>query len=300
MRPRDIRSYPLSAYDAGLAGLGIYVNRFEILERTLTRRAGPHRHEHYELFWLRGPARHINDFEDYAIPAERSALVLVSPGQVHRWTGTASIRGTMVSFTQAFFDGASGGSSRLAELDWSFAGASPPVLVADARLEREAAPLVACCEAEFAERGPGWLDVIRAQLVQLLVFSQRAWRRRTPRDAAPEPSRRLARGLRGLIEAKFKTQPTVAALARELAVTPGHLSEVAKALTGVTVRDLLAQRTLLEARRLLLHSELSVSEIAYALGYEDPSYFARRFRRAAGLAPGDFREQARAQFVTKA
>jgi AraC family transcriptional regulator, transcriptional activator of pobA len=54
-----------------------------------------------------------------------------------------------------------------------------------------------------------------------------------------------------------------------------------------------AQRTQLEAKRLLVHSEMSISEIAYALGYEDPSYFARSFRREAGKAPGSFREQVR-------
>jgi len=292
MPPRTIQSYPLSDYDARLADLGIYVGRFEILDRTFNRPPRPHRHEHYELFWLRGPARHVNDFKDYALPGDRASLVLVSPGQVHRWEGTEAIRGTLVSFTQAFFDGASGGPGLLAELDWSFASAAGPVLTADAQLEREVAPLISRCEAEFAGRGFGWSDVVRAQLVQTLVFSQRAWRR-TAEGTTSGPSHGLVRRLRRLIEKKFKTQPTVAALAKALGVTPGHLSEVAKKLTGATVRELVEQRTLLEAKRLLVHSELTISEIAYGLGYEDPSYFARSFRRAAGKSPGDFREAAR-------
>jgi AraC family transcriptional regulator, transcriptional activator of pobA len=292
MTSRQIHTFPLSDYDVRMAELGIYVDRFEILEQTLKRRAGPHRHAHYELFWLRGPARHVNDFKDYSLPGDRTSLVLISPGQVHRWKGTEAIRGTMVSFTQAFFDGA-GGSGLLGDLDWSFASETGPVLTADAQLEREVTPLIARCEAEFAEHGLGWLDVVRAQLVQTLVFSQRAWQRRTKPGAAHEPSGGLMRGLRRLVEETFSTQPTVAALAKALSVTPGHLSEVAKSMTGATVRELVAQRTQLEAKRLLVHSEMSISEIAYALGYEDPSYFARSFRREAGKAPGSFREQVR-------
>ncbi|WP_306301492.1 helix-turn-helix domain-containing protein [Verrucomicrobium spinosum] len=72
-------------------------------------------------------------------------------------------------------------------------------------------------------------------------------------------------------------------------MTAGHLNDVVRQFTAGTAGELIHARELLEARRLLMHTELSVSEIAYRLGYKDPSYFARVFRKSTGQAPADFR-----------
>src|SRR5208282_3886417 len=59
--------------------------------------------------------------------------------------------------------------------------------------------------------------------------------------------------------------------AKMLGVTPSHLSEALRLETGLTAGDLIRARLLLEAKRLLLHSELTIAEIGYELGFEDPS-----------------------------
>lgn len=290
MKPRKIPSYPLSDYvPPSIAELGIFVERFEVLETRITRPSGAHRHEHFELFWLRGPAEHINDFERYRLPAGRPSFILVSPGQVHFWKCTEAIRGTMISFTSAFFDGREPPPSSL--LDYGFVHRTeyPPVLTADAKLAAELEPLIARCEREFATRDDRWLEVIRSVLHILLASAARGYLRLAPKPLPTERTQQLLPRLRALVEAKFRTHSSVAAYARDLGVTPGHLNDVVRELTGGTAGELIRSRILLEARRLLFHSELSVSEIAYHLGFADPSYFAKTFRKATGQAPGDFR-----------
>ncbi|AHF94774.1 hypothetical protein OPIT5_26475 [Opitutaceae bacterium TAV5] len=83
---------------------------------------------------------------------------------------------------------------------------------------------------------------------------------------------------------------TVGEYAARLHVSPDRLSEAVREATGHPAGELIRQRQLLEARRLLAHTTRSVSEIAYALNFQDPAYFSRFFRRLTGQSPGEFRE----------
>ncbi len=74
---------------------------------------------------------------------------------------------------------------------------------------------------------------------------------------------------------------------------PGHLRDMVKQETGRTVGDWVRERRALEARRLLAHTELTVAEVAYQIGFEDPSYFGRFFLKNGGVSPGKFRARFR-------
>lgn len=299
MKTRKVPSYPLSTYNSPVvAERGIFVERFEVLETQLNRPSGVHRHDHFELFWLRGPAVHVNDFERYALPAKKPSFILVSPGQMHFWHGTEAIKGTMISFTEGFFEGREPPPSGLLEYGFVHRTAFPPVLVADAQLVAEVEPLIARCELEFATRNERWAEIIRASLHIFLASVSRAYQRAKTVPPALQKSQRLLQHFHARIEAKFRTQSSVSAYARDLGITAGHLSDIVRELTGGTAGELIRTRSMLEARRLLIHSELSVSEIAYSLGFEDPSYFAKTFRKASGHSPGDFREEFRENYLS--
>jgi AraC-like DNA-binding protein len=76
-----------------------------------------------------------------------------------------------------------------------------------------------------------------------------------------------------------------------LKVTSGHLSKSVLEHTGQTAGEIIRDRLLLEAQRLLVHSSLNVAEIAISLQFEDPSYFSRFFRRSTRMSPGEFRDR---------
>ena len=101
-----------------------------------------------------------------------------------------------------------------------------------------------------------------------------------------------------LLEAHFRDHWTVADYAQALAVTPTHLSRVARAATGVSAQRLIEARLMREARRNLAYTHLGVATIAYTLGYADPAYFTRAFTRDAGLSPRAFRAQVAASAPT--
>ena len=81
-----------------------------------------------------------------------------------------------------------------------------------------------------------------------------------------------------------------------LNVTPNHLSETIKKITGKTAGEVIHQRLILEAKRRLLHSSISAKELAYALNFNDPSYFSRFFKANTDLSPEGFRNEIRKKY----
>jgi AraC family transcriptional activator of pobA len=85
----------------------------------------------------------------------------------------------------------------------------------------------------------------------------------------------------------------VAAYARELSVSAGHLNSLSKRHLGRSAKAVIQEALALEARRRLLYSNESAARVGYTLGFKDPSYFTRFFRRATGRSPSVFRAEAR-------
>ena len=101
----------------------------------------------------------------------------------------------------------------------------------------------------------------------------------------------IATDFRALVEERFQTLHEVKEYARLLSITPGHLNHLAREEFGANAGSVIRDRITLEAKRLLLHSEARVSAIARDLGFSDPSYFSRFFRRETGWTPSDYRAQ---------
>jgi AraC-like DNA-binding protein len=106
----------------------------------------------------------------------------------------------------------------------------------------------------------------------------------------------LVRLFRQAVEGSFGTSTSVRDYAQALGVTTSHLNESLRLETGLTAGDLIRTRRILEAKRLLLHSELTMAEIGYELGFEDPSYFSRFIRRELKTSPGELRSLIRQKY----
>jgi AraC family transcriptional activator of pobA len=94
---------------------------------------------------------------------------------------------------------------------------------------------------------------------------------------------------RALIELHLRRHQPLGFYAAQQQVTSDHLSRNCRAASGLSALDLLHDRVLLEARRLLAYTSAPVAEVARDLGFDDPSYFSRFFARRAGHAPQDYR-----------
>ncbi len=95
----------------------------------------------------------------------------------------------------------------------------------------------------------------------------------------------------GLIDAHFDKPWSVADYAREIGVSAPHLTRMSKNTLGSSANELVRQRRLLEAKRLLEYTRLPISEIAHKAGFRDPAYFSRTFKNCIGLSPQDYRSE---------
>lgn len=94
---------------------------------------------------------------------------------------------------------------------------------------------------------------------------------------------------RRLVEERFRQQPRIGALAAELALGEGRLNAVCRRVAGRSAQEVLHARVLLEAKRSLVYTSMTVAEVAYSLGFTDPAYFSRFFARRAGVSPAAYR-----------
>ncbi len=143
--------------------------------------------------------------------------------------------------------------------------------------------------AEHAGRRFGRAHVLRALSAALIGLVARELAGENGVAGAADSE--LVRRFEALLEEHHLKRWSVADYARALSVTPTHLNRVTRAATGDTASHLILNRLIREARRNLVYTNLPVSTIAYALGFDDPAYFSRVYAAATGLSPRAFRAQ---------
>lgn len=138
-------------------------------------------------------------------------------------------------------------------------------------------------DREVRERRDGCDEAALAHLALLLVAISRL-AADVPDDLALRDEPLLA-AVFDAVEAGFRGPLSLADVATTVGLTPGHLTTVVGRKTGRTVQQWITERRMVEARRLLADTELTVEAVAARVGYRDPGYFARRFRAAHGVSP---------------
>jgi len=156
-------------------------------------------------------------------------------------------------------------------------------------VDRAAAQL----RAEFLGTQAWRALAIDAALCALLVALERAAPLAEPLRAArgSRAAMHLER-YRALVDRSFRSQPSLAALALQLGITPTQLNRVCRQLTGRSALALLHARVMLEAQRDLAYTTLSIKHIALGLGFGDAGYFTRFFQRLSGRTPTQWRSAA--------
>jgi AraC family transcriptional activator of pobA len=275
---------------------GIVVTTLQESLQNDPRRLTPHYHDFFQLMLLRGDGQVMHDFRDYQVAGLN--LLFLSPGQVHTIRPRPGFGGVVLSFTQIFFDHGSPPPSALLDLPLFFPAEAAPLLPVAQNDRFRVTEVFAEMEREFAAAEPRAGEALRAWLHLLFTRVHRQLAAERP----PEPltrSSRLVREFQLAVERDFRTRHELADYARELGITANHLNDLIRAETGHSAGAVVRRRRLLDAKRLLSHSELTVAEVAYQVGFAAPSYFGRFFRRETGSSPAEFRTRIREKYHAK-
>jgi AraC-like DNA-binding protein len=269
---------------------GIFVEAFEECVSVRQKRMEVHRHDYVELFQLQGQGSVLIDFENH--PLSGKSLVAIGAGRVHAWQAKR-MTGLYIAFTQEFFDGSGPPPSALFDYPFLFGGELSSVIHLNPKQGEQAQDLFRDIHLEFEKHEKLAAEMIHHQLRLLMVHLSRLYAATSPAAFAAVG---LVRRFRQAVEKSFRASTSVRDYAQTLGVTTSHLNESLRLETGLTARDLIRARRILEAKRLLLHSELSMAEIGYELGFEDPSYFSRFIRRELKTSPAELRSLIRREY----
>lgn len=252
-----------------------------------------HRHDYYELlFFTEGSGKHMIDFETHSIGPK--SIHFVAPGQVHALIRTPETKGFVIAFSKEFMFINSTDISVLNDFP-AFNNISTPVLALDEYLYSETNGIVEKMGEEEKGSDP-YKDKILGALITILLLkckSRLSFKAKTGTDSV---SGQVLIRFNNLLEEKFMELHKVNEYSDLMNISPNHLSETLKKSTGKTAGELIQERLILEAKRLLLHADISTKEIGYHLNFSDPSYFSRFFKANTGLSPEEFRKQSREKY----
>ena len=155
--------------------------------------------------------------------------------------------------------------------------------------KRRAERLVADLMRELGWSAPGHRAAVDAILLSLMIIALRNATIDGAPSAMPGHHSAMVARLRQRIEQRFRLRETVADYAAALGVSETALRVACAKVARASPAQILDQRALLEARRSLLYSNLSVAEIGYSLGFSDPAYFSRFFVKHVGTSPKRYR-----------
>jgi len=260
----------------------------------------PHAHDFVALsYFERGGGTLMLDGD--AWPIRAGDLVLIAPDEVVAYepeeTATPKPRGWGVFFQPEALGSADSGvrlSWRANPLLFPFVGG---VGGTSGRLQVPGQDRPAWSERltamwdELHRRDDGHREAVHAHLTLLLV--------EVARLAGPMSTERLLRHdpllarVFAVIEDRYREGISLSDVAHALHLTPGHLTTEVRRRTGRTVLEWITERRMTQARRLLTQTGLSVGEVGQRVGYADPAYFTRAFRRTHGIAPSNWRRVSR-------
>ncbi|WP_143309118.1 helix-turn-helix domain-containing protein [Chitinophaga vietnamensis] len=231
------------------------------------------------LLFERGSGVHWIDFIDH--PVEANQVHLLFPGQIHKWDLGKNTKGMKLIIDRRLFETFS------STLQFSFARFNQhSVLTLDAALFRKISNEFEAIEHELASSNIFWEIVHeRARLIAMLVSRQaeKDFRRTISRRINP-----LLYNFLLLIDQHFREQKMVAFYAEHLFIVPNYLNILCKRQFKVSASSLIRQRILLEAKRLIQSTDMSIKEIGYSLGFKDLSSFSRFFKFHTGFSPKQY------------
>lgn len=253
--------------------------RLEDLEKYI--RATPiHRLSYYDITVIDG-GRGTFSIDGSEYPLRKGTVLFSAPGQIRKWNTTTTLKGYVVIFESEFLNGFFNDHGFVESLPLFNRPGTVGLKAGD---YRHLTTILASIEAEI---GTADRHMLRALLYQVLMFLSR----RFNSNGKLLPNRYVDRFVQ-LVNDFYKEKRSATFYAGELNITVGHLTSLVREHFGTSTKQFILNRNILEARRLLQYTTMSVDQVAETLNYESTSYFVRAFKRQTGSTPLNFRKRA--------
>ncbi len=251
----------------------------------------PHRHDFFEiLFITQGKGVHSIDENKYDITPP--CLFFLSPGQTHDIKLSEDVKGYIFLFTSEFYLFDKRDKNRLLQLPYFFSpNKENPLILIQKEIDfqffkslfERACYLISKQEAYVVESMSAILETILSTANEFYSAT----------NLKPSKNQLLTKKFLMLLEEKYQENLPISTYADLLKVSPDHLTFVIKETTGKTSLQVIKDKQIVEIKRFLLFTDLTISEITAELNFADHSYFSKFFKKETGESPTEFREKSR-------
>jgi AraC family transcriptional regulator, transcriptional activator of pobA len=251
----------------------------------------PHRHDFFEVLYLsRGSGFHIIDGNKYEI--QPPCVFFMSPGQAHKIEFSSDIEGYIFIFTSEFYLINQSNQNRLIEFPFFFS-----IRQENRPLILESSEDIVFLETLFKKgiaeiaKGENYSVELLRSVLDLILTSCAILYKTDENLLTKSKGNVVVKRFLQLVEENFQNNLSVNEYADKLAITPNHLTQTVNQLTGKTSSQIIKSKQVLEIKRLLVHTNLTVTEIANQLNFPDQSYFTKFFKRETGFSPLQYRSK---------
>ncbi|WP_159519149.1 AraC family transcriptional regulator [Sunxiuqinia indica] len=251
----------------------------------------PHRHDFFEVLYLmKGSGFHVIDSNKYEITPP--CVFFMSPGQAHKIEFSNDIEGYIFIFTADFYLANRSNQNSLIEFPffYNLRQDNPPLQLEKDEDIQFLKQLFLRSISELRNNHTNLLDSLRSLLDLMLTTCTSRYKTEENLETKGK-GYLLVKRFYQLVEENNYQNLSLKEYAARLAVTPNHLTQTVKHYTGKTSSQIIKAKQVMEIKRLLVHTSLSVAEIANQFSFEDQSYFTKFFKRESGFSPLQYRSE---------
>ena len=250
-----------------------------------------HKHDFFEIIWIKnGSGIHHIDLIEH--PYEGSVLFVLAPGQIHKIEQKLPSEGYVLKFLPGLFKNEKDVYEYLLDTCLFDSSTSCPVFNVPERLSPVFDETFLRMIDEFKHPEADAYNVLSSYVRILITHINRIKKDKLSDIQVPSnPQYALFKKFKINIEYHYRTTHSVQDYAKMLNTQARTLNAVSRKFVDRSAGEMIQDRLILEAQRILYHETLSIKEICFELGFEDPAYFTRFFKKHIGLSPQQFKAQ---------
>lgn len=276
------------SFKAGLPHEFEVVELARIWELHKAKLITPYRTGFYHILWFeKGNLTHLVDFNPVDI--EPNTILFLNKDTVQRFDSAGNYEGKAILFTEGFFCRSENDAVYLRS-SALFNDLFSILQITLTKSDHRFLNLIQLMENELlAAKDEVQSDILHNLLHLFLLFAEREKRKQQPVDIKRSVDLDFTMRFKSQVENNFRSQKQVSVYAGELGLTEKRLNQATTKVLGKTPKQVIDERVILEAMRLLAHTDISVKEIGFSLGFEEPTNFIKYFRRKQETTPLEFR-----------
>jgi AraC-like DNA-binding protein len=251
-----------------------------------------HRTGFYHIIWFQqGSPTHLVDFNPIKIKG--NTLLFLNKDIVQRFDDTTKFEGKAILFTDSFYCKTETDTKFLQNSILFNDLFSVSQIQVDSQLKLFADLLHQMTEELQNTKDNSQADILQNLLHNFLLYSERERRKQNFAEIKRGADLDYTMLFKDLLETSYKSQKQVNYYAKQIIITEKRLNQATTKVLGKTPKEIIDQRIILEAKRILAHTTESVKEIGYHLGFDEPTNFIKYFKKHSKLTPTEFREKNR-------